>query len=264
LLVTINPLPQAPWKNGYPTSDGQPMAETDWHRDLMLLLIEVLRAFYANQQVYVTGNILVYYEPGNKRRHISPDVWLARGVDNYQRPNYLIWQEPRGPEFIIELTSKTTRNEDQRSKFNRYRDVLKVREYFLFDPLGDYLDPRLQGYRLRGNRYQRIHPRNGRLPSQVTGLHLEAHGDMLRIWNPTTQTWLPLPAERLTEAETRATDAAARATDAELRAADAEVQATQAQVRATNAEVRATQAEAEVERLRQELERLRGEQQTRE
>jgi hypothetical protein len=36
-----------PWKNGYPTSDGKPMAETDWHRDLMNVLIQTLQVWYA-------------------------------------------------------------------------------------------------------------------------------------------------------------------------------------------------------------------------
>jgi Uma2 family endonuclease len=177
------------------------MAETDVHRDLMAQLIEVLRRFYAGQQVYVTGNVLVFYQPGNRRRHVSPDVWLARGVANHQRPNYLIWQEPRGPEFVIEMTSSSTQREDQTTKFALYRDTLRVREYFLFDPEGDYLDPQLQGYRLRGNVYQRVRPRDGRLPSQVTGLHLEQDGNQLRLWDPATQAWLPTPGELLEQTQ---------------------------------------------------------------
>src|SRR5271165_7336416 len=62
-------------QNDYPTSDGKPMAETDWHRDLMVLLIEMLRAFFQGQRVYISGNLLVFYEPGNRRRHVSPDVF---------------------------------------------------------------------------------------------------------------------------------------------------------------------------------------------
>jgi Uma2 family endonuclease len=247
MSIALSPLTSH--DNGYPTSDGKPMAETDWHRDLMLLLIEVLRAFYAGKRVYVSGNLLVFYEEGNRRRHVSPDVWLARGVENRQRPNYLIWEEPRGPEFIIELTSSSTRDEDQRTKFALYRDTPKVREYFLFDPFGDYLDPPLQGYRLRGGRYVRIRPRNGRLPSQVLGLHLERDGDRLRVWDPTSGAWLPTLREATERAEHRAEQAAQRAHQAEQHAIQAERLAEQAVNRA--------KAEAELGRLRQELERLR-------
>ena len=59
----------------YPTSDHRPMAETDLHREMMFDVIEALKAYYAGQPVYVTGNLLVFYEPGNKRRHISPIAW---------------------------------------------------------------------------------------------------------------------------------------------------------------------------------------------
>jgi hypothetical protein len=70
----------------------------------MAALIDMLRAYFAGQRVYVSGNLLIFYEEGNRRRHISPDVFVVRGVENYQRPNYLIWEEGRAPEVAIELT----------------------------------------------------------------------------------------------------------------------------------------------------------------
>src|SRR4051812_26005522 len=93
--------------NGYPSACKEPRIETDWHRDNMAALIEMLDAWYGGR-AYVSGHILVYYERGNKRRRLSPDVWLARGVENYPRPNYLVWEEARGPEVVIELTSSRT------------------------------------------------------------------------------------------------------------------------------------------------------------
>src|SRR3954452_1245811 len=84
-------------KNDYPTSDGRPMAETDWHRDLMNTLIQTLATFFlAAPRVYVSGNLLLFYERGNKRRHISPDVFVVKGVAKEKRPNYLIWEEGKG------------------------------------------------------------------------------------------------------------------------------------------------------------------------
>jgi hypothetical protein len=62
----------------YPTSDGKPMAETDHHRELMEDLIRMLRDWFLRQpQVYVSGNLLLFYVRGNKRRHISPDVFVV-------------------------------------------------------------------------------------------------------------------------------------------------------------------------------------------
>jgi Uma2 family endonuclease len=214
----------------YPTSDGKPMAETDWHRDLMNALIQTLAAYYAAEPtVYVSGNLLVYYKPGNRRRHVSPDVFVVKGVAKHQRPNYLIWEEGKGPEVVVELTSQSTRDDDVEDKFELYQDTLRVPEYFLFDPLGEYLQPPLRGYRLRRGRYDTITPVNGRLPSKVLGLHLEGNGRELKLYDLMAKQWLPTPEEARRAAEVRALQ------EAEGR-----------QV-----------AEAEVERLQSELSKLR-------
>src|ERR1700740_3011616 len=91
-------------KTTYPTSDGRPMAETDWHRDLMILLIQMLKAYYAEEPlVYVSGNLLIFYVRGNKRRHLAPDVFVVKGVPGHHRPNYLIWEEGKSLDLVIEL-----------------------------------------------------------------------------------------------------------------------------------------------------------------
>ncbi len=76
-----------------------------------------------------------------------------------------------------------------------YRDVLRVPEYFLFDPYEEWLEPRLRGYRLRQGRYAAIRPVAGRLPSKILGLHLERHGQLLRFHDPATGKWLLTPPE---------------------------------------------------------------------
>jgi Uma2 family endonuclease len=227
-MATV-PTDAAPWKNGYPTSDGKPMAETDWHRDLMAILIETLKIYYVTQpRVYVSGNLLLFYERGNRRRHVSPDVFVVKGVAKHNRPNYLLWEE-RNPDMVIELTSSSTRREDVETKYRLYRDTLKVKEYFLFDPRGDYLDPPLQGHRLRAGAYHPIRAVAGRLPSRALGLHLERAGEELRLYDPVAHGWLPTPQELVVKAE-----AARQQSEAALR-----------------------QAEAENKRLRREIEALR-------
>lgn len=243
------------WKNGYPTTDGKPMAETDWHRNLMVDLIQILKLWYAdNPRVYVTGNMLLFYEEGNRRKHKSPDVFVVKGIANYDRPNYLLWEEGKGPDVTIEITSSSTKREDVEEKFRFYRDTLRVKEYFLFDPLGDYLDPPIQGYRLRNGEYRRIRFVDGRLPSQVLRLHLERCGKEMRLYDPLTHRWLPTLLEMSLEAEERSRQAeAARQEEAEARR--------QAEERSRQAEV-ARQQEAEArrqaeERSRQEVEARR-------
>lgn len=220
----------------YPDSDGQPMGETPTHFRNTAYLVEELRAFFAaDPMVYVAGDMFIYYEKGNRRKHFSPDVFVVRGVPKVtvpERRRYLRWDEGKGPDFVLEITSASTREEDYEDKMDLYATELAAPEYFLFDPFEEYLHPRLQGYRLVAGRYQPIALVNNRLPSEVLGLHLEGQGTELRLYDPRAGRWLPTPAEvheslKQTEAE--------RQREAEAR----------------------QQAEAEVQRLRQELEALR-------
>ena len=65
----------------YPTSDGRPMAETPLHMQEMIDLIETLQDHFAEDpNVYVWGNMMLYYVEGDRRKHISPDVFVVRGV----------------------------------------------------------------------------------------------------------------------------------------------------------------------------------------
>jgi Uma2 family endonuclease len=214
----------------YPTSDGRPMAETDVHRDLMLDLIETLKVrFAADPEIYVSGNLLLFYEEGNRRRHVSPDVFVVLGVEKKTRDYYLLWEEGKAPDVVIEITSKTTRSEDQKKKWTLYRDVLKVPEYFQFDPTEDYLKPPMQGFRLVDGNYVPIEPVAGRLPSALLGLHLERDGRRLRLHDPATGLRLLTPRERMEKEK------------ADRQRAEAEL----------------ARADVENERLRQEIESLR-------
>ena len=191
----------------YPTSDGKPMAETEKHRRDLTDSIEMLDQHFADRaDVCVSGNMLMFYEEGNKRKHVSPDVFVTFGIPRRIRENYLIWKEGKGPDWVLELTSKSTKKEDQETKFQLYQDVLKVREYMLFDPDGDYLSPRLQGYRLRGGKYLPIETAGERLPSEVLKLEIAADGWKIRYYDPASGQWLLTGRERA-EAERRRADA---------------------------------------------------------
>ncbi len=193
----------------YPTGDGKPMAETDVHRQDMVDLIETLGCRFAQDPyAYVTGNLLLYYEEGNRRKHVAPDVLVSFAIPkNPPRDYYLVWKEGKAPDAVIEITSKSTKREDKKTKKELYRDVLKVTEYFLFDPTEDYLKPSLQGFRLLEGEYIPIQAVNGRLLSQVLGLHLERDGQELRLVDPVTGLRLLKQSERL-EAEKRLREAA--------------------------------------------------------
>jgi Uma2 family endonuclease len=163
----------------YPESDGEPMAETEIHLDVTIDLIQGLRRRYRDvPDVYVVGNMFLYYVKGDPRAVVSPDVFLVRGVPKTPRRRvYKLWEEGEAPSLVIEVTSDSTSDEDTGKKKAIY-ERLGVEEYFLFDPLGDYLKPPLQGYRLVGGRYQRIPAEaDGSLRSLTTGLILRPEAD---------------------------------------------------------------------------------------
>jgi Uma2 family endonuclease len=236
-------------KIDYPTSDGKPMAETDLHRNLMVEEIDILQRWFApNSMVYVSGNLLIYYEPGNRRRHISPDVFVVQGVPNHWRDYYLHWEE-KDLDLAIEVTSSSTRSEDTDEKKRLYRDVLRVREYFLFDPRSEYLDPSFQGFRLTSGLYVPITPVLGRMPSEVLGLHLERDGEHLRFWNPVTGQWLPTAQERDQQQE------AARRQAEQQRDREA---ASRQQAEAARQQAEAVRQQAEAARQQAEADRQRA------
>jgi Uma2 family endonuclease len=170
----------------YPESDGRPMGETDEHRDEMVRQIELLRRFFAEQRVYVSGNLLLYYEQGNPKRFVVPDVFVVRDLDPRKRRVYKLWVERRPPDVILEVTSRKTKRKDTVTNPPLYAR-LGVREYFLFDPTQEYLDPPLQGQRLAGNRYEPIAADpQGALESEALGLRLQGEGGQLVLFRRDT------------------------------------------------------------------------------
>ncbi|HVG10787.1 MAG TPA: Uma2 family endonuclease [Thermoanaerobaculia bacterium] len=166
----------------YPSSDGRPIAEGDVHLTEMLYLIPALKGRYREMpDVYVAGNLLLYFRRGDRTARLAPDVFVVKGVPKRMRKSYLLWKEGQAPCFVIEVTSESTRDEDIGMKRDRY-EQMGVEEFFLHDPLEEYLSPPLQGYRLKDGRYRRISPEpDGSLLSWTTGLRLSREGEHLRL-----------------------------------------------------------------------------------
>jgi Uma2 family endonuclease len=180
----------------YPSSDGEPMAESDITRDYLTYSVEALKLYFqGNSDVYVSANSFVYYEEGNKAAVVAPDVYAVFGVRKRKRDNYKVWQEGGiTPQFVLEITSATTQDVDQETKPETYRS-LGVREYFQYDPSGDYLNPILQGVRLVNGQYEPIEANNIAfdslwLYSEVLGLELHIVSGELRFRNPQTGEFL--------------------------------------------------------------------------
>lgn len=230
----------------YPSSDGKPMAESDLHLEEMFYLIAALKDRYQEvPDIYVAGNLLLYFIRGDRKACLAPDVFVVKGVPKRRRKSFLLWKEERGPCFVIEVTSQSTRAEDLETKRDLY-ERMGVEEYFLHDPLGEYLKPSLQGYRIDGEsgRYRRISPEpDGSLVSWTTGLRLRREGKHLRLVD--LATGRPLPSFQEVQKAYQEVQEASRRKDEKIRDESAARRA---------AEDRARAAEEEIARLRRELE----------
>ena len=85
--------------------------------------------------MYVGSNNFLYYERGNPRAVVSPDVYVVVGAAAHLRDSYLLWNEPKGPDFVLEVTLASTRRANERRKRDVYAS-LGVSEYFLLRPEG--------------------------------------------------------------------------------------------------------------------------------
>ena len=225
MVVNYAPPPEIIEEVEYPASDGKPMGETGFHIKLIVYVISLLETYFRHRSdVYVGGDMFVYYEEGDPRRCFAPDVFVAFGVSNKERRSWFTWKENKVPDVIFEFTSKETREEDLWTKRGLYQ-WLGVKEYFLFDPLDEYLKPCLQGFRLIDGEYHALPEVNNSLQSESLGLTLSADGNRLALTETATGKRL-LQLHELQEAYQK------------------EIESRQS-------------AEKEIERLRAELERLK-------
>ncbi len=226
----------------YPESDGEPMAETGRHVRSLLDMIEMIDWHFRDvPDVHVCGNMFLYYEEGNPRKVISPDVFMVRGVSKKDLRTYKTWEQQPYLDFVLELASPSTFTRDFAEKKTIYEQILRVKEYYIYDPYHE-IQPSFIGFRLIEGSYEEIEFVEGRLPSEVLGLDLGEHDGVLRLYDPVARAWLGPSRERLAEAETRVSEAETRVSEAETRIAQ---------------EARARQAaEAELEKLRETLKRL--------
>ena len=219
----------------YPYSDGRPMAESEAQLHAMLYLLAALKRHFRDRpDVYVGGDMFVYYEEGNPAAVVAPDVFVVVGAAKRAedpRLSYKLWEEPKGPDFVLEVVSRSTWSVDWGEKRALYAS-LGVEEYWLYDPRGEQLESRLRRMRLEGDDGYRDLPlpapgTGGRvLHSKVLGLDMRVDRDgAMRMRDPVTGEELLTYDEehdaRLAEAAARKAEAAARKA-AEARVAELE------------------------------------------
>ena len=168
----------------------------------------VLKQYLAGRQATVLANQFLYYAQSFPKLRVAPDVMVIFDVPPGGRDNYKVWEEGQVPQVVLEMTSAGTQRQDQEQKKLSY-EQLGILEYWLFDPKGEWINKKLQGYRLQDEIYQ---PITDSL-SQPLGLRLEVEGELLRFYRLDTGDKLLIPTELAEKAESerqRADDAEAK------------------------------------------------------
>jgi Uma2 family endonuclease len=173
----------------------EPPLESDLHRDQIDLLIRLLRWHWRDRQdIYVSGNLTVYYSPHQRKSEDfrGPDFFVALGTENRPRRSWMVWEEyGKYPNVIVELLSESTAKMDRGLKKEIYQDTFRAPDYFWFHP--DTLE--FQGFHLLDGTYQPIQPNEqGWLWSQQLNLYLGIHERELRFFSPDGE-MLPTPEE---------------------------------------------------------------------
>lgn len=238
----------------YPDTDGEPMAASDLHLEILIWLLQTLKAHFAQtSDVYVSGDILTYYVEGNPRAVVAPDVLVTFGIGQKLRHTYKVWEEGKVPDFVMEFSSKTTYQNDLTDKMATYAG-LNIPNYLLYDAEALYLPSPLMGFQLVDGVYVPIPPGvDGEIHSDVLDLDFHIQDGRLRVYDPVGEGWLQTLEE---QHATRAEQEAFARQEEIARAENAEARAENAEARAEQEALARQKAEEEIERLREQLARL--------
>ncbi|MDE0273155.1 MAG: Uma2 family endonuclease [Gammaproteobacteria bacterium] len=217
----------------YPSSDGQPMSENDFQGYAIRYFDAAVRLnWYADQpNAYVSSDLLIYAKEGDKAAVAAPDLFVVTGTRDLPRYSYRLWEEPKPPDFALEVASPSSWKRDLKEKKAIY-ESMGVKEYFACDPRADFYEPPLQGFRLEGGVYvPLVTKRRGSvwtLHSEVLGLTFRQFGKEVRLMDPATGKDLPthedlLRAQRSSAAKAEAEARRRRDAEGRVRAAEARV-----------------------------------------
>ena len=126
--------------------EGNWIAQSVWHGDAVSQATLALKKHFRNREnVLVAMELLVYYERGNNKVCLQPDVQVVLGVQRGNRSSYKVWEEGKVADFVLEVASPSTADRDAKHKAQEYAQI-GVREYWRLDPTGTMLATPLEGW----------------------------------------------------------------------------------------------------------------------
>ncbi len=203
-------------------TEQQAMAEGQPHRRAKSATLQALVLHFkaSGRHIYVAEELPVMY-PGE--RAFTPDLMAVLDTpqpdpDEDQRMAWVVADEGKGPDFILEVLHKGSRAKDLVKNVTDYARF-GVREYFIYD----VLNHRLHGHRLpqAGGSYEELGARlGGQLASQVLGLNLGIVNQRLRLFSGISELanyeeYFDRVTQMMVGIESRALEAQKRAEQAE-------------------------------------------------
>ena len=234
-------------------------APSVWHGDAVrFATTALLHHFRDHDDVLVAMELVVYYERGNNRAWLQPDVQVVFGVvdPHANRRTFKVWEEGKAPDLVLEVASPSTAENDARHAARKYTRI-GVREYWRLDPTGELTGTPLQGYRANGSRHDRVESVPGPggaeyLRSAVLGLDLST----ARRNGPTVLVTRDPRTGEECDGLVKKYDRQRRIAEAGTSAADDELSSIQARISAARERTRIAEERARV--LEQRLRELTG------
>ena len=151
--------------------------EGDEHRDPKEKALESLREYYRRQgrRVYLSAELPIYYPD---ERMFAPDLIAVLDVEPHPRQRWVVSNEGKGLDFVLEVTLTGDRKKDLETNVERFAR-LRIPEYFVLD----LKLRRILGYRLgEASGYEIVVPQGGRWSSRVLGLDLAIELGRVRFY----------------------------------------------------------------------------------
>ncbi|MCY7377062.1 MAG: Uma2 family endonuclease [Pyrinomonadaceae bacterium] len=187
---TIYPESIAEQEVYYPAEPEKEMGETAFHYKLIFLLYGFLEAYFSTRNnIVVAANMMVYYDEGNAKKWLAPDIFVCFGVENHLRRTFKTWEEGVFPQIVFEIASDSTFENDLGGKRLDYAR-LGVEEYYLFDPEREYLPSPLMSFHRKNGRLLSVNIENNRAFSPLLNLEIVDTGKSFRLFDPNEQKFL--------------------------------------------------------------------------
>jgi Uma2 family endonuclease len=174
----------------YPAELEKEMGETAYHYKLIFLLFGLLEQHFSEENnAVIAANMMVYYDKGNVKKWLAPDIFVCFGVDNKLRRVFKTFEEGVFPQVVFEIASDSTFENDLGGKRLKYAS-LGVEEYYLLDPEREYLPSPIMAFRRENGRLVSVNIDNNRVLSPLLKLEIVDNGKSFRLFDPKTKEFL--------------------------------------------------------------------------